>query len=322
MAFGEFELIARYFTRLGAQRPDVVLGVGDDGAVVVPPAGMELVAVLDTLVAGVHFPPDCPAASVGHRAFAVNLSDLAAMGAEPAWALMALTLPSVDAGWLSEFARGAAALALEHGVALVGGDTTAGPLTITVQLLGFVPSGMALRRAHARPGDAILVSGTPGDAAAGLAIAQRQLSPADHVMSDYLRRRFEYPTPRCALGNALRGVASAAIDVSDGLGGDLSKLLDASACGGELEVETLPVSEQLVRAVGRARAVDLALTGGDDYELCFTVPPARFAQLAALSEAGAAPVTRIGTVVEGHGLRLRRGSTVTQFSHRGFEHFV
>ena len=320
MALGEFDLIARYFAKLGAKRGDVELGVGDDGAVLVPPPGHDLVAVVDTLVAGVHFPQDSPASSIGHRAVAVNLSDIAAMGATPSWALLALTLPTTDEAWLEQFAYGAGELLTLHDVALVGGDTTAGPLTITVQLIGIVPQGRALRRSGAQPGDAIIVSGTPGDAAAGLAIEQQRLyCAAPHA--ETLRRRFLYPTPRCELGVSLRGVASACIDVSDGLAADLGKLCAASGCGGELELPTLPISPALAAAVDRDHARQLALTGGDDYELCFTVAPANFAQLAQLAQRSATPLTRIGSITERPGVTLRDGATVTQFSHRGFDHF-
>ncbi|HPF27864.1 MAG TPA: thiamine-phosphate kinase [Steroidobacteraceae bacterium] len=320
MALGEFDLIARYFAKIGAARSDVQVGVGDDGAVLVPPPGHDLVAVVDTLVAGVHFPQGSPASSIGHRAVAVNLSDIAAMGATPSWALLALSLPSVDEDWLAQFAHGTGELLTQHAVSLVGGDTTTGPLTITVQLIGAVPRGQALRRTGARPGDAIVVSGTPGDAAAGLAIEQRRMQCAAPHAAE-LRQRFLYPTPRCALGVALRGIASACIDLSDGLGADLGKLCAASGRGGELELTTLPISAALAAAVDRDRARQLALTGGDDYELCFTVPPANFARLTQLAQRSATPLTRIGSIVERPGVTLRDGATVTQFSHRGFDHF-
>jgi thiamine-monophosphate kinase len=326
MACGEFELIAKYFSDLGAKRSDVLLGVGDDGTVLAPPAGQALVAVVDTLVEGVHFPRGASPESIGHRAFAVNLSDLAAMGAEPAWALLALTLPSSDETWLKGFAVGAGAIANAHQVALVGGDTTSGPLAISVQLLGFAPAGAAIRRSGAQPGDAICVSGTVGDAAAGLAIAQARLSIVDGTIRDRLLARFEYPQPRCQLGTALRSVASACIDVSDGLGGDLVKLCAASGVSAEIETNALPLSAALLAAVDRKKAEEFALTGGDDYELCFTVPPTRFPLLAELAREHECGVTRIGTVVgrppgEQSVVRLRNGATVTQFSHRGFDHF-
>src|ERR1700742_2249696 len=216
MPLSEFALIERYFRKAGAMRHDVQLGVGDDAALLQSPRGAQLVAAIDTLNEGVHFPHGSPPASVGHRVLAVNLSDLAAMGARPAWALLALTLPKIDEDWLSEFAAGFSELARAHDVALVGGDTTSGPLTATVQMLGHVPRAQALLRSGARPGDLVFVSGTPGDAAGGLAVEQGRLQGAADVTA-YLRKRFLYPTPRMALGKSLRGFASGCIDVSDGL---------------------------------------------------------------------------------------------------------
>src|SRR5688500_18376466 len=272
MAQSEFELIGKHFSRLGAERPDVRSGVGDDGAVVVPPASRELVVVTDSLVEGVHFPRGSPPASVGHRAFAVNLSDIAAMGAEPAWALLALTIPESDEAWLGEFARAAGDLKRRHGVALIGGYTTRGPLSITVTLIGIVPIGVALERKGGQPGDAVFVTGSPGDSAAGLALEQNRLHVSDRMAAQILRDRFLFPTPRCEVGIALRGLASACIDVSDGLGGDLEKLCAASGCGAEIDAAALPVSDALTGAVGRELAREYALTGGEDFELLFTVP--------------------------------------------------
>src|SRR6185503_11515595 len=242
VSLSEFELIDRYFRGCGAKRADVHLGIGDDAALLECPAGAQLVAAVDTLVAGVHFPHDSPPASVGHRALAVNLSDLAAMGARPAWALLALTLPRADESWLSEFAAGMAALARAHDIALVGGDTTSGPLCITVQALGHVPRSAALLRSGGGAGDALFVSGTPGDAAAGLAIEQGRLAAAGAAAA-HLRERFLYPAPRVALGERLRGYASACIDVSDGLLGDAGKLARASGCGVEINYDAVPLSE-------------------------------------------------------------------------------
>src|SRR5579864_7063988 len=278
MALSETELISRFFRSCGAQRRDVALGVGDDAALLECPPGMQLVATTDTVVAGVHFPLNVPASAIGHRALAVNLSDLAAMGARPAWALLALTLPQADEHWLEEFAAGLGWLARAHEVALVGGDTTRGPLCISVQLLGHVPAGQALSRAGGRAGDLVFVSGTPGDAAAGLRLEQGTLSaPAE--ASPYLRERFLLPSPRVALGEGLRGYASACIDVSDGLLGDAAKLAQSSNCGASIELERVPLSELLVSTVGEDRSRELALTGGDDYELCFSVPPAKLEKL-------------------------------------------
>lgn len=320
MALSEFALIDRYFRNCGAKRADVRLSVGDDAALLDSPAGCELVAAIDTLVDGVHFPQGCPAASVGHRVLAVNLSDLAAMGARPAWALLALTLPRVDEAWLSEFVTGFADLAYAHDVALVGGDTTSGPLCATVQVLGHVPRSQALLRSGSRPGDLVFVSGTPGDAAAGLAVEQgRLISPSG--AASYLRERFLYPTPRMALGSGLRGHASACIDVSDGLLGDAAKLASASGCGLELSYDTVPVSEALVEAVGDARARELALTGGDDYELCFTVRPANVARLRQELPPERWGYSLIGTMREAPGTVVMHDGNVMEFSHSGYDHF-
>jgi thiamine-monophosphate kinase len=233
----EFELIGRYFSRLGAARSDVVLGIGDDAALLCVPDGDELAAAVDTIVAGRHFPADSDARSVGHRALAVNLSDLAAMGATPAWATLALTLPAADPGWLERFAAGFSELAAAHAVALVGGDTTAGPLTVSVQIMGHVPRGSALRRSGARAGDLLAVSGTLGDAGAGLALATHALATQDLTSARELRERFEYPAPRVEFGLAARGVATAAMDLSDGLAGDLPKLAAASSLAAHVEID-------------------------------------------------------------------------------------
>ena len=318
MALSEFDLIDRYFRNSGAVRSDVRLGVGDDAALLECPAGMTLVAAVDTLVDGVHFPHGCRPESVGHRALAVNLSDLAAMGARPAWALLALTLPSAEAPWLEGFSAALGALALRHGVALVGGDTTQGPLAVSVTLLGWVPAGGALRRSGAAPGDALFVSGTPGDAAAGLALEQGRL--AAEAARESLRERFLFPEPRVALGERLRGHASACIDVSDGLLADALKLARASGCGVELEAARLPLSAPL-RALGTARARDFALTGGDDYELCFTVPVERLAQLQAELPSEHWGYTRIGTVCVESGAHVRDERGVKTVAAPGYDHF-
>jgi thiamine-monophosphate kinase len=320
MALSEFALIERYFSACGARRSDVILGVGDDAALLAPPPGSELVAATDTLVAGVHFPPDSPPASIGHRALAVNLSDLAAMGARPAWALLALTLPQADEAWLAEFAAGFAVLARGHEVALVGGDTTRGPLCVTVQLLGHVPAGSALRRAGGRAGDALFVSGTPGDAAAGLELEQARLT-AEPAAAAYLRARFLRPEPRVALGERLRGHASACIDVSDGLLGDAAKLAAASGTGVELDYQQLPLSAPLLATVGDPRARELALGGGDDYELCFAVPAPAVARLTSELPPAHWRYARIGTITASAGARLLRDGTVMEFSHSGYQHF-
>ena len=320
MPLSEFALIDRYFRNCSHRRPDVRLGIGDDAALLDSPAGCDLVAAIDTIVDGVHFPHGCPAASVGHRVLAVNLSDLAAMGAKPAWALLALTLPHIDEDWLAEFAAGFSDLARAHDVALVGGDTTSGPLCASIQILGHVPRGQALLRSGARPGDLVFVSGSPGDAAAGLAVEQGRLK-ADPDATAYLRKRFLFPTPRMALGKSLRGFASACIDISDGLLGDVGKLAQASSCGVELDYEHLPVSESLVEAVGDPRARELALTGGDDYELCFTVSPANVARLRQELPPERWGYSPIGKVRDTAGALVLKDGNVMEFAHSGYDHF-
>jgi thiamine-monophosphate kinase len=295
---GEFDLIDRYFRDAAARRDDVLLGVGDDGALLCPKAGFDLVMVTDTLVEGTHFKAGASPRSIGHRALAVNLSDLAAMGATPAWALLALTLPATEESWIKEFADGFLGLARQHDLALVGGDTTRGPLSVTVQAIGYVPHGRGLRRSGARVGDVVLVSGTLGDAAGGL-----------HDSNDYLRQRFDYPRPRIALGESLLEVASAAMDVSDGLLADLAKLTAASGVGATLEIESLPLSKELLGKKGLDEARRLALTGGDDYELLFTMPPARWEEWQRIwAERSAADqsvaITPIGRIDEHQGLRM------------------
>jgi len=295
---GEFDLIDRYFRDAAARRDDVLLGVGDDGALLCPKAGFDLVMVTDTLVEGTHFKAGASPRSIGHRALAVNLSDLAAMGATPAWALLALTLPATEESWIKEFADGFLGLARQHDLALVGGDTTRGPLSVTVQAIGYVPHGRGLRRSGARVGDVVWVSGTLGDAAAGL-----------HDSNDYLRQRFDYPRPRIALGESLLEVASAAMDVSDGLLADLAKLTAASGVGATLEIESLPLSKELLGKKGLDEARRLALTGGDDYELLFTMPPARWEEWQRIwAERSAADqsvaITPIGRIDEHQGLRM------------------
>ena len=321
MPLSEFQLIERFFRDAGAARGDVTLPIGDDAALIECPADRTLVAAIDTLVEGVHFPRGSPARSIGHRSLAVNLSDLAAMGAEPAWALLALTLPRADEQWLADFSRGFAALAREHGVALVGGDTTSGPLCVTVQILGLIEAHTALTRSGGKPGDLLFVSGTPGDAAAGLQLEQGRMRLADEVIAGELTARFRFPTPRIALGRRLREFASACIDVSDGLLGDAGKLAHASGCAAMLDLERLPISTALGAALGERRAREIALTGGDDYELCFAGPAARQPALRAALPPDDWGYRQIGKLSEGSGARVRERGTVIEFSHSGFDHF-
>jgi thiamine-monophosphate kinase len=316
----EFALIDAIRARVPTSRDDVVLGIGDDAAILAPPAHHELVVSTDTLVAGVHFPLATAAADVGWKALAVNLSDLAAMGADPAWVTLALTLPDGDAVWPLAFVDGFAQLAREHRVALVGGDTTRGPLAITVAVHGFVPRGTALRRDGARAGDAVYVSGTLGDAAAGLAVALDDAF-AGHAARAVLRARLDRPTPRVALGVALRGIASACIDVSDGLVPDLGHIARRSGVGAVIDIEALPVSAALAACADIAQRVDWPLRGGDDYELCFTVPANRTADAERAAATAGVAIARIGIVDAASGVRDTAGRALDA-ARGGWDHFA
>jgi thiamine-monophosphate kinase len=316
MALGEFDLIARYFSR-PSRREDVLLGVGDDAALLSVPPGRALVAATDTLVEGRHFLRGTPADAIGHQSLAVNLSDLAAMGADPAWALLSLSLPEVDESWLEGFATGLYALADRTGVELVGGDTVRGPLVVTIEVLGFVDPAMALRRGGARAGDLLFVSGTPGLAAAGLEVLRAGSAPAT---DDPLVRRYRYAEPRLELGRSLRGVATSAMDVSDGLLGDLEKLCAASAVGAHLDLDRLPVSNLLGARFDRADCERLVLHGGDDYELLFTLPADRAAALVPRLHAVCA-VNCIGEITPGAGVTCRRAGSPVAVPGGGYDHF-
>lgn len=320
MPLSEFTLIEKYFTRQPVARPDVALGVGDDCALLNVPQGQSLAVSIDTLVEGVHFLADTPPCDLGWRALAVNLSDLAAMGAQPAWATLALTLPRADEAWLAEFSAGFFELAQLHDVQLVGGNMARGSLNVTVQVHGFVPAAQALRRDAARAGDLIFVTGTLGDAALGLRVARGEFVPprTDAVELLYRYRR---PVPRIAAGLALRGVAHACIDISDGFLADLGHVLDASAVGAQVRVDQLPRS-----SASRHIAPDelaLALHGGDDYELCFTVPPEHRAQVEQIFTTLDCAATCVGTVEPQRGIRCvdARGG-IQDVTPRGYDHFA
>ena len=324
MALGEFALIDRFFRECGARRADVALGVGDDAALLDCPPDMQLVAAIDTMVLGNHFLAHFPAESVGHRALAVNLSDLAAMGATPAWALLALTLKDPDEAWLSGFARGFGELAKRYGVALVGGNTTSGPPCISVQILGHAPRPPKMLRTGGRPGDIVFVSGNPGDSGGGLALELGKIAPpaaSQEAAASYLRQRFHFPTPRVELGIKLRDYATACIDVSDGLFGDAGKLAHASGCGVTLVWEQLPVSSQLVAVAGDIHARELALTGGEDYELCFAVAATDVERMKRELPPDAWGYSAIGVLGEAPGPVIIRSGTVMDFSHSGWDHF-
>lgn len=317
MARNEFDIIERYFAGQSPPGRGVVLGIGDDCALLEVPAGMQLAVSVDTVLAGVHFPEDTAAADVGYKGLAVNLSDLAAMGAEPAWFTLALTLPAPDPDWLAGFSAGLFELAARYGMALVGGDTTRGPLGLSIQVGGWVPAGQALRRSGARPGDAIYVTGSLGDAAAALALREHGPVPPT------LRARLDRPTPRVREGLALRDFATACIDISDGLAADLGHILVRSGCGARIDLARLPRSPAFIAAapaLGRPDA--LVLSGGDDYELCFTAAPdcepvlqERFAVLGC-------PLTRIGMIEAEPGLRgLDANGRTVDLDRAGYRHF-
>lgn len=313
----EFELIERIRAR-AIGRDDVVLGIGDDAALLQVPAGRQLVVAMDTLNDGVHFPHGTAAADVGWKALAVNLSDLAAMGAEPAWCTLSLSLPTSDNGWVDGFLDGFLELATAHRVALVGGDTTRGPLSVCVTVHGLLEPGRALRRDAARVGDAVWVSGALGDAAAALALLEAGATPPEA-----LRERLDRPTPRLALGRALGGVAAAAIDVSDGLLADLDHVCAASGVGMRIALDALPASEALRAACAADARYGLQAGGGDDYELAFTAPPEADAAVRAAAAGAGVAVARIGEVVTGERVRLFDGSgREWQPGARGYAHFA
>lgn len=324
----EFDLIQRYFTRA---TPGAELGVGDDAALVRVAAGMELAVSTDMLVEGTHFFPDAAPLLLGHKALAVNLSDMAAMGAQPRWALLSLSMPAEDRAWLEAFSAGFFALAEEHGVELIGGDTTRGPLNLCVTIMGESPQGTSLRRSGARVGDDVWVSGTLGDAALALAHLQGRvrLTPEEwQRCADRLHR----PQPRVALGLALRGLANSAIDVSDGLMADLGHIRECSKVGARLYLDALPVSAVLragLEGLGggamphRDLAMHCVLAGGDDYELCFTAAPGRRHEIESIAAHLNLPLRRVGNIVAGDGCELRApDGAVIETKETGYDHFA
>lgn len=317
----EFELIRTYFAPQSLARDDVLVGIGDDAAVVRAAPGTETVVTTDVLVAGIHFFEDVEPASLGHKALAVNLSDLAAMGAEPAWFLLDLTLPSASAVWLEQFTLGLFGLARRYHVQLIGGDTSRGPLSVAITAIGSVPQGKSLRRSGARVGDEIYVTGELGDAALALA-ARRGEHRVDADELTRLRERLERPTPRVAEGLALREIASSAIDVSDGLLADLGHLLQASAVGARVDLGAIPLSKIYRRHLA-AVGWSYAIAGGDDYELCFTAAPAHRAAVEALARERGIALTPIGSITSGEALEIYDESGRRYHPEvRGYDHFA
>jgi thiamine-monophosphate kinase len=320
MPLSEFDLIKTFFSNSSGARDDVILGVGDDCALLQPPAGMELAITTDTLVEGIHFGTDADPEALGHKSLAVNLSDLAAMGAEPAWVTLALTLPKSDADWLKTFSCGFLSLAQQHQVALIGGDTTRGPLTISVTAHGFVTPGAAIRRSGANVGDLVYVTGTLGDAALALLSRQGKYSVVTGLAE--LERRLDRPQPRLLAGRSLVGIASSAIDISDGLVSDLGHICEKSSVGARVFLEQIPVSSQIKTYLQQGGDWATVLAAGDDYELCITIPPQQRSLLEDIKAGLDCDLVQVGEIVAGSGVTCVQadGTAVTDPSS-GYEHF-
>lgn len=322
MEFGEFDLIHQFFSSPG-RRNDVSVGIGDDCAIVAVPDNKQLAITTDTLVDGVHFPSSALPEDIASKAIAVNLSDLAAMGAEPAWLTLALTLPRVDQSWISAFADSFRSMAEKYNVQLIGGDTTQGPLSITVQAMGFVDGDSIMRRNTARPGDVIYVSGTLGDAAAGLSIVQQGQAADENAA--WLINRLNRPEPRVELGKLASACCQCAIDISDGLAADLGHILEASQCGATVNIDRIPLSHQLVEFSMSREEVDwdLVLSGGDDYELCLVVKPGNENKLMQIASQIMLPLTRIGVVEQHDSLNIvDQAGRKYLLDQGGYEHFT
>ncbi len=310
MALSEFGLIQRFFTQQTVANPSTRLGIGDDCALLAIPEGYELAVTTDTMVENVHFFVGTDPRQLGHKLLAVNLSDLASMGANPISATLALTLPNVDERWLAAFAKGFLALAKHYDVDLIGGDTTSGALTLTVQAMGLVPSGKALLRSAAKPGDFVYLSGNLGDAGLGLKITQGYQC-ADPKMA---LARFNAPLPRVEEGLVLRGLAHACIDLSDGLASDLGHILEQSRVGACIDWEALPLSAEVLAYINDTGDWHMPLVAGDDYELCFTVSPQKSAWVPASCR-------KIGVIEATPGLRLNKSGAIQLLKAKGYEHF-
>lgn len=318
----EFNVIEDFFKAKSIQRKDVIIGIGDDAAVTHIPQGQALVTTTDTLLSGVHFLADTSPHAIAQKAIAVNLSDLAAMGAEPAWISLSLSLPEIDEEWLEAFSNGLQEHAVYYSIQLIGGDTVQGPLAITITAQGFVPFEQALTRSKAKPGDSVYVTGTLGDAGLGLHIAQKKCQLDNQPNQDYLLNRLNYPTPRLLVGTSLRRIASACIDISDGLVSDLKHILKASQCGATIHVDKLPMSQALKESVSCTQAIDYALSAGDDYELLFTVSEEQKGHLETTLASANVHATYIGQLNGNAGkLELRQACKLYEYSAKGYEHF-
>ena len=316
----EFELIKHFFTEQNVKRKDVLLGIGDDCAVVLPTKQQNIVVTTDTLVSGVHFPENTAPRAIGHKAVAVNLSDIAAMGAKPSWLSLAITLPEIDNDWLTEFSAGVFHLCEFYNVQLIGGDTTQGPLSITITAQGLTPEGKYLSRSGAKTGDWLYVTGDIGDAALALKHLQGEVMVDDSFV-ETIKTKLDYPKPRVLVGQALREYASAAIDISDGLIADLGHLCQASNVGANIVLDAVPLSAAMHDSLPFDDAINLALTGGDDYELLFTVSEDnKVGMETALSHVGTI-VTCIGQVNASNTISTTLNNKPVPINSTGFEHF-
>ncbi|MCZ6500947.1 MAG: thiamine-phosphate kinase [Gammaproteobacteria bacterium] len=317
MADDEFAIIDQYFATIGWQSDSVVLGPGDDCAVLAVPDGFELCVSTDTLVSGIHFPEGSDGDVVARRSFAAAVSDLAAMGATPYTFTGALTMPVVDHSWLSTFSEELSRLSVEFKIPLVGGNLTRGPMSLTITVMGLTPAGQAIKRSGAREGDDVYVTGYPGEAGAGLLLLDKAGKRLNSLLDAY-----QSPQPRIEVGEGLRTLASAAIDVSDGLFADLAHLLDSSGVGAEIDVEKIPLSAEMLEFTSRDKALSLALTAGDDYELCFCACSSNKAEVEKLGQSTGVKITRIGFIVMKQGIRLL-GDIVDKLdlAKKGYQHF-
>lgn len=321
MPLSEFDIIKEFFARQQINTDLVPVGIGDDAAVINTSVNEQLLITVDTLNIGVHFPRQTSAFDIGYKALAVNLSDIAAMGGEPKWFTLAMSLPEANHEWLQAFTKGMSSLAQQYHLSLVGGDTTRGPLSITIQIAGTVPTGQSLQRRGARVDDNIYVTGTLGDAAVALQICQSALS-ADVKTSERLLQRLNQPVPRIGIGIALRGIATSCIDVSDGLAADLGHILEASGVGAEIELASLPRSSAMDAMLsGESQVQDWQLYGGDDYELCFTAPAMQHDRIMAISQEQHCPITGIGKIIREPGLFCHDDTQLLPVVIRGYEHF-
>jgi thiamine-monophosphate kinase len=318
----EFSIIDTFFKQQSHRRKDVLLGIGDDAALTLVPAGQALVTTTDTLLAGVHFLPDAEPSMIARKAVAVNLSDLAAMGAEPAWISLSISLPKADEKWLSKFASGIAEMTQFYSIQLIGGDTVQGPLAITITAQGFVPPEQALLRSKGKPGDFVYVTGTLGDAGLGLDLLLDKMTVDNPQHAQFVLNRLHNPTPRLLVGTSLRRIANACIDLSDGLGSDIRHILQASNCGATINVDKLPLSQAMRESVEVQKAVNYALSAGDDYELLFTVSEEQKGKLETAMLNTNVCFTCIGQLNGmSNKIEFRQNNTVIDYQNTGYQHF-